>query len=32
MRTGFENAKGEVFLIQDADLEYDPREIVRRSA
>jgi len=26
VRSGFEVANGEIFLIQDADLEYDPRE------
>src|SRR5262245_14183661 len=28
LRTGFKHATGEVLLVQDADLEYDPRDYV----
>lgn len=29
LRTGFQNAAGDVFVVQDADLEYDPRDYVK---
>ena len=29
MRTGFENSKGDIVIVQDADLEYDPGEYLK---